>query len=299
MTHGQERFVAGSSMSPALHFFDYRSPMKVYHCTNELPCSADGPPPGHRSNSRQDERYAPMSPPPEGSAAIACRLSEDITCRGHAGSRRATTQATVHAHSAVFENVVSLARSCDVADTFYCGMRGGLLETRLVQGRWAGDGDGNDEAAAAAAAAELPRYWPHNLGKYNAWSQKQRPCSMVVMEETTTMGPDQVREDYFYVPQSPLSPWRGAHTGAPTVLMDASGRPIADDAVTAAACWPDFEKQLETAAVTKRDASRRLPLTPAASDCGDVAEKEEVCAGEETDVEMVRSSFDEFVEVIE
>lgn len=287
MTHGQEHFVAGSSTSPALHFFDYRSPMKVYHCTNELPCSAGGPPPGHGSNSRRDERHVTMSLPPEGSTAIACHPSDGITCRRHAGARRAATQTTVHAHSAVFENVVSLARSCDVADTFYCGMRGGLLETQLVQGRWVGDSDSNDEAAVArAAAAELPRYWPHNLGKYNAWSQKQRPCSMVVMgETTTTTGSDDARKDYFYVPQSPLGPWRGAHARMPTVpplLMDTKERRVVDDAVTAAAaCWPDVEGQLETTAVTKRDATTRLPLTPAASDCGDVAGEEEDCAGEE------------------
>ncbi|KAJ4158522.1 uncharacterized protein LMH87_009045 [Akanthomyces muscarius] len=291
MTHGQERFVAGSSTSPALHFFDYRSPTKAYHCTDELPSSADSPPPGRNSNNQRDERYAAMLLPPEGTTTVACRPYKDIACGWDAGSRRAAEQTTVRAHSAVFEHVVSLARSCDVADTFYCGLRGGLLETRLFQERWAGDS--SDEAAAWAAAAELPRYWPHDLGKHNAWSQKQRPRAMVVLEETT----GSAREDYFYVPQSPQSPWRGAHARASTVpvLLDAKGHRVCPP-VTAAACWPDDrEGRLEPAWTTNGGPTTRLPLTPVASECGDEADEEADCAGEETEVETLRLSSDELL----
>ncbi|KAJ3482403.1 hypothetical protein NLG97_g7582 [Lecanicillium saksenae] len=173
ITHGLERFVAGSNVSPDLHFFDYRNPAKVYFHSNAMPCSGRSLYPGWNLNTWAT---------PELPGFTRCHPKSGRLCRWHRESRSPLSRpdATMRVYNLVFERVTALARSCEFSDTFYTGMQGGLLEVRLAE-------DLQDYAIGGGRenvwTADVSRIWDGSA-KSRAWSRKQRPNALITMEET-------------------------------------------------------------------------------------------------------------------
>ncbi|KAJ6784745.1 hypothetical protein PWT90_04655 [Aphanocladium album] len=171
ITHGLERFVAGSSVSPDLHFFDYRNPSKAYFYIDAMPCSGNTPYPGYNLYDSVTSELP---------GRTKCRPSAGISCRWHRESRRSKWRpdATMRVYNLVFERVTALARSCDLSDAFYTGMQGGLLEVRLAE-----DLHGSAFGGEHILTAEMSRSWDGSA-KSRAWSRKHRPNALITMEET-------------------------------------------------------------------------------------------------------------------
>ncbi|PNP60227.1 hypothetical protein THARTR1_00251 [Trichoderma harzianum] len=125
LVYGSERFVAGNNCSPDLRFFDFRFP-KPYHHTNAMPCSANTPLPGrpHQYGAINEVDGLQINPVEE------CNSSSGRSCTWHHLSRQDSWRpdAVMHIYSTSMDRVHSLAKASDLSTSFYCGVRGAVVE---------------------------------------------------------------------------------------------------------------------------------------------------------------------------
>ncbi|KAL6827664.1 hypothetical protein V8C40DRAFT_242509 [Trichoderma camerunense] len=125
LVYGSERFVAGNNCSPDLRFFDFRFP-KPYHHTNAMPCSENTPLPGrpHQYGAINEVDGLQINPVEE------CDSSSGRACTWHHLSRQDSWRpdAVMHIYSTSMDRVHSLAKASDLSTSFYCGVRGAVVE---------------------------------------------------------------------------------------------------------------------------------------------------------------------------
>ncbi|PTB44127.1 uncharacterized protein TrAFT101_002681 [Trichoderma asperellum] len=131
LVYGSERFVAGNNCSPDIRFFDFRFPKSYYH-TNAMPCSVDVPTPGRpyqfgdiiETNGLQIQ------------STDTCNPSCGQTCTWHHLSKQDSWRpdAVIHIYSASMDRVHCLAKASDLSTSFYCGVRGALVEATYALG---------------------------------------------------------------------------------------------------------------------------------------------------------------------
>lgn len=129
LVYGTQRFVAGNNSSPDLRFFDFRSPQPYRH-TAGLPCSSASPSP-----ARSYLRDVPETTAAGLSADIdVCDHWSGRQCVWHAQSASDSWRpdATMHLGDVSYDRVSSLAKSSDDASSFYCGVRGSVVEASLT-----------------------------------------------------------------------------------------------------------------------------------------------------------------------
>ena len=142
LAYGTEHFVAGSNHGPEIRFFDFRNPQKAYYHTNALPCSSQLPsqPPtfGHTG---QDACTQPES---------LCKPQDNTQCTFHHESKRDTWRpdATFHLGNTMYDRVSALAKTSDLASSFYAGVRGSVMEMKMVR---TGDEDSTSHEATVVS----------------------------------------------------------------------------------------------------------------------------------------------------
>ncbi|KAI9151707.1 hypothetical protein HJFPF1_08916 [Paramyrothecium foliicola] len=127
LVYGTERFVSGSNFGPDLRFFDFRYP-KPYHHTDGLPCSGQLPSP---DVVRQYDARGLRS---KQGSIDECDHLRGIECTWHAQSYRNEWKPDSVLHignSHVYDRVYSLTKASDLAGSFYCGLRGAIIEMNL------------------------------------------------------------------------------------------------------------------------------------------------------------------------
>ena len=128
LVYGTNRFVSGSNFGPDLRFFDFRFP-KSYHHTDALPCSGSSPWP------RVVRQYDDGAVGNNSLKADKCDHLRDITCNWHSQSKRDEWRpdAVLHVgNSYMYDRVYSLAKASDLSSSFYCGLRGTVMEMNLT-----------------------------------------------------------------------------------------------------------------------------------------------------------------------
>ncbi|RFU75541.1 hypothetical protein TARUN_6704 [Trichoderma arundinaceum] len=125
LVYGSERFVAGNNCSPDIRFFDFRFP-KSYHHTSAMPCSASAPIPGRPYQYGTVNELDGL----QLDAVEKCDSSSGQTCNWHRLSRLDSWRpdAVMHIYSASMDRVHCLAKASDLSTSFYCGVRGALVE---------------------------------------------------------------------------------------------------------------------------------------------------------------------------
>ncbi|PON28697.1 hypothetical protein TGAM01_v202544 [Trichoderma gamsii] len=149
LVYGSERFVAGNNCSPDIRFFDFRFP-KSYHHSSAMPCSADAPTPGRpfqfgdigETNGLQIQTTA------------TCNPSCGQTCTWHRLSKQDSWRpdAVIHIYSASMDRVHCLAKASDLSTSFYCGVRGALVEATYALGE-------DVYSGAAVSRRSAPEGW--------------------------------------------------------------------------------------------------------------------------------------------
>ncbi|KAG8671293.1 hypothetical protein FPOAC1_004537 [Fusarium poae] len=127
LVYGTERFVAGSNTSPDIRLFDFRYP-KPYHHTSALPCTTQWPFPSQKDDHKMwRQGWAPDCQPQ------GCDPQAGLLCNWHGTSRRNywRPDATLHIGGPTYDRIYCLAKSSDLSDTVYCGLRGAILEMNL------------------------------------------------------------------------------------------------------------------------------------------------------------------------
>ncbi|KAI7761171.1 hypothetical protein LZL87_001986 [Fusarium oxysporum] len=126
LVYGTERFVSGSNTAPDIRLFDFRYP-KPYHHTTALPCSPQWPFPSQKDDHIMKQGWAPEHQPQK------CDSQNGVLCYWHGASRRNywRPDATIHIGSPTYDRIYCLAKSSDLSDTIYCGVRGAILEMNL------------------------------------------------------------------------------------------------------------------------------------------------------------------------
>jgi hypothetical protein len=145
LVYGMERFVAGSNHGPNIRFFDFRFPKSYYH-TDAMPC--DGKPPSPRVP--QQKGLGGMD---NTCGAAECDHSRSVACTWHAESRRDEWRpdAVLHiGNSYNYDRVYSLAKASDISSSFYCGLRGAIVEVNLTLAA---------DATADAVRRDAPPGW--------------------------------------------------------------------------------------------------------------------------------------------
>ncbi|KAI1387762.1 uncharacterized protein F4822DRAFT_407513 [Hypoxylon trugodes] len=127
LSHGLERFVAGSAYSPVLKVFDYRWPKGYYH-TEGLPCGNDAPYPTPRPP-------VPVLKPYFSDNRATCDHISGRRCRWHALSRQDFSRPnfnmwlpTSYSPTSDTSPVYSLASPSDDSPTLFVGLSGSLVE---------------------------------------------------------------------------------------------------------------------------------------------------------------------------
>ncbi|RWA08475.1 hypothetical protein EKO27_g6627 [Xylaria grammica] len=130
ISHGLERFVAGSAYSHMLKVFDFRWPRGYYH-TDSLPCSRNSPYPTPRPPTLVDE-------PEYHDDRSRCNHVLGRLCRWHSLSRhdfyRPNCNIYLPFRNYASSPIYSLAKPSDVSPTFYAGLSGLLVEFTLKSG---------------------------------------------------------------------------------------------------------------------------------------------------------------------
>ncbi|KAL7951781.1 hypothetical protein V8C42DRAFT_305210 [Trichoderma barbatum] len=125
LVYGSERFVAGNNCSPDLRFFDFRFP-KPYHHTSATPCSPNTPLPGrpYQYGAINEVDALQLNP------VEKCDSSSSQTCTWHHLSQQDSWRpdAVMHIYSASMDRVHCLAKASDLSTSFYCGVRGAVVE---------------------------------------------------------------------------------------------------------------------------------------------------------------------------
>ncbi|PHH82371.1 hypothetical protein CDD82_6206 [Ophiocordyceps australis] len=154
LAYGLERFVGGGHSEPVLRLFDFRWP-KPYHHFNALPCSSSSPRPGPpadvlsrgRDWQGHDEREASSAAPSH------CDYTSGKQCNWHklsalpAWRPDSTLFLGLEPSNAVF----CLSKATDCSDSFYCGLRGGIMEVSLSLS--------GDTAPSASRRVAAPPGW--------------------------------------------------------------------------------------------------------------------------------------------
>ena len=158
LVYGTERFVAGSNSRPNLCFFDFRQP-KQYHWTTAAACSGEEPypnPPGPN-----DDRL------PE-HAGDVCQPGDQKMCLWHSASLtdHYRPDAALMIGDRNADRVHSLAKASDASQSFWTGLRGSVLETRMMLA---------EDTKVANVKSSTPGGW--TAGK---------PSSKVMLAETGT-----------------------------------------------------------------------------------------------------------------
>ncbi|XXG95683.1 hypothetical protein Hte_001952 [Hypoxylon texense] len=125
LTHGLERFIAGSAYAPVLKVFDYRWPKGYYH-TESLPCGNDRPYPTPRPPTIVTEPYFPDN-------RSHCDHVGGRPCRWHALSRHDFYRPNATFYIPVTSGpdlspVYSLASPSDDSPSLFAGLSGRLVE---------------------------------------------------------------------------------------------------------------------------------------------------------------------------
>lgn len=138
LVYGSERFVAGNNCSPDIRFFDFRFP-KSYHHTNAMPCSADAPTPSRPYQFSDIGEANGLQIQSTGT----CNPSCGQTCTWHHLSKQDAWRpdAVIHIYSASMDRVHCLAKASDLSTSFYCGVRGALVEATYALGEDVYSGD--------------------------------------------------------------------------------------------------------------------------------------------------------------
>ncbi|KAI0477511.1 hypothetical protein GGR56DRAFT_412474 [Xylariaceae sp. FL0804] len=189
ISHGLERFVAGSAYSHMLKIFDFRwsssftstststsgsistssRGSKGYYHTDSLPCGRDRPYPTPRPPTVVAEPA--FFPDDDDDDRARCDHVRGRPCRWHALSRHDFYRPNCNVYLPFFRGyagspIYSLARPSDASPALYAGLSGLLVELTLKSGIVAtsADDDGNGAAANANANAKAnppPLYAAH------------------------------------------------------------------------------------------------------------------------------------------
>ncbi|RDA91250.1 hypothetical protein CP533_0642 [Ophiocordyceps camponoti-saundersi (nom. inval.)] len=129
LVYGMDRFVAGSYSEPVLRFFDFRNP-KPYYQSTAKPCDSQllSPRLDWGCDGRQRDATSILS-----SRISGCDPGRDCVCVWHEHARQHDWRpdASVFLGSSRHDRVASLAKASDLSDTFYCGLRGAMVEVAL------------------------------------------------------------------------------------------------------------------------------------------------------------------------
>ncbi|KAI8626391.1 hypothetical protein F5Y19DRAFT_446403 [Xylariaceae sp. FL1651] len=132
ISHGLERFVAGSAYSHMLKIFDFRWPRAYYH-TDSLPCTSRSPYPTPRPPTIVDE-------PVYCDDRSTCDHMAGRLCRWHALSRydfyRPNCNIYLPFRNYAGSPIYSLAKPSDASPTIYAGLSGLLVEVTLSSGNY-------------------------------------------------------------------------------------------------------------------------------------------------------------------
>ncbi|KAH8160438.1 hypothetical protein CIB48_g7799 [Xylaria polymorpha] len=130
ISHGLERFVAGSAYSPMLKVFDFRWARGYYH-TDSLPCTSASPYPTPRPPTIVNE-------PEYHDDRLLCNHILGRLCRWHALSRhnfyRPNCNIYLPFRNYASSPIYSLAKPLDISPTIYAGLSGLLVEFKLKSG---------------------------------------------------------------------------------------------------------------------------------------------------------------------
>ncbi|KAI0377749.1 hypothetical protein F5Y04DRAFT_263612 [Hypomontagnella monticulosa] len=125
LSHGLERFVAGSAYSPVLKIFDYRWPRGYYH-TESLPCGNDNPYPAPRAPTNIVEPTYPSN------SRSACDYVAGQRCRWHTLSRhdfyRPNFNMWLPISAGDNSPVYSLASPSVDSPSIFAGLSGNMVE---------------------------------------------------------------------------------------------------------------------------------------------------------------------------
>lgn len=126
VSHGMERFIAGSARTSTLKFFDFRW-TKSYHYTDALPCD--------KTPLAPTPRAPTMVPFPSFPDVVSCDHRLGRSCKCHALARtdfyRPNCNVYLPANKQSASPIYSLARASDLSSTVYAGMAGELVSLRL------------------------------------------------------------------------------------------------------------------------------------------------------------------------
>ncbi|KAJ6442057.1 F-box domain-containing protein [Purpureocillium lavendulum] len=131
LVYGSERFIGAAATESAVRIFDFRYPKPYFH-SDALPCSEHLPTPrpwkSGDSWSEASVNGAPTTLPRR------CDYGKGTVCAWHATSRNTTWRpdATLFFSQDVHERAGSLAKSSDLAESFYIGARGAFIEADLT-----------------------------------------------------------------------------------------------------------------------------------------------------------------------
>ncbi|KAL7787485.1 hypothetical protein V8C37DRAFT_390482 [Trichoderma ceciliae] len=131
LVYGSERFVAGNNYSPDIRFFDFRFP-KPYHHSSAMPCAANAPVPGrpHQYGTVNDIDGLQIG------AVEKCDALCGRKCTWHRLSSLDSWRpdAVLNISSASMDRIHCLAKASDLSTSFYCGVRGALVEATYALG---------------------------------------------------------------------------------------------------------------------------------------------------------------------
>ncbi|PFH60586.1 hypothetical protein XA68_10687 [Ophiocordyceps unilateralis] len=131
LVYGMQRFVAGGNAEAILRLFDFRHP-KPYHQTAAMACSNTLPEPMLPAAWAhvRDPPYPEWRPP----SASQCEPAKGIVCLWHDQARQQRWRAdgSILLGTDRHDRVSSLAKASDLSDAFYCGLRGVVVETGML-----------------------------------------------------------------------------------------------------------------------------------------------------------------------
>ncbi|EGR47262.1 uncharacterized protein TRIREDRAFT_79708 [Trichoderma reesei QM6a] len=211
LVYGSERFVAGNNCSPDLRFFDFRFP-KAYHHTSALPCSADAPFPGrpYQYGAVNDLDGLQLDP------VDKCDSASGRACTWHHLSRQDSWRpdAVMHIYSSSMDRVHCLAKASDLSTSFYCGVRGALVEATHALA---------EDVDAVASSRSAPEGWqasdPEGRASLIETGVGRRDGDSQLDEQTQTRMPELYYYERWTIPET-----EGLEGGGETARKRETGR---------------------------------------------------------------------------
>ncbi|UNI22637.1 hypothetical protein JDV02_008505 [Purpureocillium takamizusanense] len=156
LAYGMQRFVAAAAMEPVVRIFDFRFPKPYYH-SDALPCFGQRPYPRPWRGA-----HGYQEPAVDGSEPTSSRRCDDdagTRCIWHETSRNPywRPDATLYYTKNKREEACSLAKTSDLADSFYIGTRGAFIEAQLSLAEDARGEEADTHAAPKGWTAELSK----------------------------------------------------------------------------------------------------------------------------------------------